>query len=76
MEVIFLKIPGGHQWVRIDAVMILYSAVVDLQYCEFNYLDCKGQPLLLTGPFTFFDFKVLPHPLTPHVLQKSLLCIH
>lgn len=32
IEVIFLKIPWGHQWIRIDAVMmILYSAVVDLQ---------------------------------------------
>lgn len=74
IEVIFLKIPWGHQWVRIDTVMIiLYSAVVDLQYCKLNYLDCNSQPLLLTGPFTFFLSQGSATPCCPSPGAEKLI---
>lgn len=74
MEVIFLETPWGHQWVRIDAaMMILYSAGVDLQYFKLNYLDCSGQPLLLTRLFRFFWSQGIATPCLPSPVAEEFV---
>lgn len=54
-------------------MMILYFAGVDLQYFKLNYLDCSGQPLLLTRLFRFFWSQGIATPCLPSPVAEELV---